>query len=79
MGVRVVKKRRVKKKREMTHSTNWTHNHSSKRPTEEFFFFFPCHAFNGGLFPVGSALEVAPASVSLIFADRTMLYRLAVG
>lgn len=32
-----------------------------------FVFFPPHHAFNRGLFPVGSALEVAPASVSLIF------------
>lgn len=43
-----------------------------KKPTEErfCFFFLPCHAFNGALFPVGSALEVTPASVPLIFADR---------
>lgn len=39
-------------------------------------FFFPCHAFNGSLFPIGSALEVAPASISLI---SLTCIRLAVG
>lgn len=56
----------------------------TKKPTEErfwllFWVFFPCHAFNGGLFPVGSALEVAPASVSLIFGRQNDALRLAVG
>lgn len=37
-----------------------------------FLSFFLYHAFSGAPFPVGSALEVAPASVSLIFTDRTM-------
>lgn len=71
----MVKKRRVEKKKRddpLSPTGLITTLPKAHRGEVLVVVFFPCHAFNGGLFPVGSALEVAPASVSLIFADRTM-------
>ena len=59
----------TKKERGMTRSL---YVDSQKNPQRRGFgccfgVFFPCHAFNGGLFPVCSVLEVAPASVFFNF------------
>lgn len=53
------RKRRKQNKEGEKMRDDWTRNHSSHRGED--FFKTPHHAFNGGLFPVGSALEVAPA------------------
>lgn len=72
----ILKTKQEKKKNEMTPLANWTPLFPKENHRGEvlvvFSPSFPCHAFNGALSSVGSALEVAPASVSFISADRQM-------
>lgn len=77
-GERLKKEGRREKRGDDSLSTGLTITLRNPQRTVCVCLFFPCHAFYRGLFPVGSALEVAPASVSLISADRTMLYWRAV-
>lgn len=73
------------KKGDFTHSPTGLISTLLKYPQRSGVFFlvylFPpslCHAFNGKRFPIGSALEVAPAFISLIFRTERCIRR-AVG